>query len=231
VNASTPPPGGPADPSGAPDGQPSGLPAGAVPDRQPAVDLRRRSPLLDGFFRVEEAELRFERFSGGWSRPVQRMHLDRGRAAAVLLHHTGRRQFLLVAQFRFAAWTQGHGWLTEIVAGKIDDGETPEAAARREVEEETGYRPNALRSLGRCFTMPGGSSERIHLFYAPIDESRRVPDGGLAADPDEDLLPVWVDEADVLDGSACFRYPDAKTQIALLWYRSAALSGEAPVPA
>jgi hypothetical protein len=34
----------------------------------------------------------------------------------------------------------------------------------------------------------------------------------------------------VLDGSACFRYPDAKTQIALLWYRSAALSGETPVP-
>jgi ADP-ribose pyrophosphatase len=182
--------------------------------------------LLHGFFEVEEAELRFERFDGRMSQTVERMHLDRGRAAAVLLYHTEREQFLLVRQFRFAAWTKGQGWLTEIVAGKIDDGETPEQAAQREVEEETGYRIPQPQTLSVFFTMPGGSSERIHLFFAEIDETMRAENGGKSADADEDLLPVWVDAAEVRDGSACFRFPDAKTQVALNWWRAESMAGK-----
>ena len=111
------------------------------------------------------------------------------------------------------------------MAGKIDDGEAPADAAKREVEEETGYRVESVEALGRCFTMPGGSSERIHLFVAYITEQMQVVHPK-AADPDEDLRPVWVPLADVHDGSACFRFPDAKTQIALCWLRAAMLAGE-----
>lgn len=209
------------------------MPAKPSPDHTPnsgadhptRVHVHQRTPMLHGFFEVESAELQFERFDGSMSGTVERMHLDRGRAAATLLYHTERAQFLLVRQFRFAAWTKGHGWLTEIVAGKIDKGEEPATAALRETEEETGYRLKAVQPLSVFFTMPGGSSERIHLFFAEIDESMRAKNGGKSADADEDLQPVWVDAADVLDGSACFRFPDAKTQVALNWWRAEALAG------
>lgn len=204
--------------------RPKALPCAAM--KQPKqVEIVQRQAVLEGFFNVEKASLRFERYDGSMSAAVERMHLDRGQAAAVLLLHHERQEVLLVEQFRFAAWTKGDGWLTEIVAGKIDEGEAPEEAAKREVEEETGYRVHAVQSLGRCFTMPGGSSERIHLFVARIDERMRV-NNPQTADADEDLRPVWVPLAEVEDGSACFRFPDAKTQIALCWLRAALLAGE-----
>ena len=70
------------------------------------VDILERKSVLTGFFEVECASLRFEHYDGSMSREVDRMHLDRGQAAAVLLVHTEREAILLVEQFRFAAWTK-----------------------------------------------------------------------------------------------------------------------------
>ena len=51
-------------------------------------------------------------------------------------------------------------------AGKLDPGEEPEACARREVEEETGYRARDLEPLGWIWTSPGFTDERIWLYLA-----------------------------------------------------------------
>lgn len=200
------------------------------------VDLRDRKVLLDDWFRVERIELRFERYDGGMSPPLTRLHLDRGEAAAVLLYHVDKNAVLLVEQFRLAAWTKADrtadgpkpdadpvtacgGWLTEAVAGKIDPGEEPVAAALRECEEETGYRPASVEPVASFYTMPGASSEIIRLFYAEIDESMRVHDGGGVDDEHEDIRPVWVPRPEVESGEAVLRYPDAKTVVALQWLR------------
>ncbi|MCP3981730.1 MAG: NUDIX hydrolase [bacterium] len=69
---------------------------------------------------------------------------------------------LLVRQYRHAT----SGWILEVPAGKLDDGELPDACARREVEEETGYRPGKLVSMGWIWTTPGFTDEKIWLYAA-----------------------------------------------------------------
>ena len=69
---------------------------------------------------------------------------------------------LLIRQFRHAA----DGFIWEVPAGRLDPGETPEACARRELEEETGMRAAALERLTTIYTTPGFTDERIHLFLA-----------------------------------------------------------------
>ena len=69
---------------------------------------------------------------------------------------------LLIRQFRHAA----NGFIWEVPAGRLDAGETPDACARRELEEETGMRARTLEPLTTIYTTPGFTDERIHLFLA-----------------------------------------------------------------
>jgi len=69
-------------------------------------------------------------------------------------------EILLIRQYRYAA----NGYVYEIPAGRLDDGETPENCARRELREETGYSANQFRPLTTIYTTPGFTDERIHLF-------------------------------------------------------------------
>ncbi len=69
---------------------------------------------------------------------------------------------LLVRQFRLAA----NQVLTEIPAGTLNPNEAPTTCAERELQEETGYKPGKLESLGGIFVAPGYTTEYIHLFLA-----------------------------------------------------------------
>lgn len=69
---------------------------------------------------------------------------------------------VLLRQYRYA----GGGHLWEVPAGKLDDGEAPEACARRELEEEAGVRADEIRPLIPILTTPGFTDETIHLFVA-----------------------------------------------------------------
>jgi len=72
----------------------------------------------------------------------------------------GQPNIVLIRQYRYAA----DGFVWEVPAGKLDVGEAPEECARRELEEETGYRAGRLEHLGSIHTTPGFTDEVIHLF-------------------------------------------------------------------
>lgn len=55
---------------------------------------------------------------------------------------------------------------TELPAGKLEKGENPDLAAKRELEEETGYIANNWKSLGYIYTSPGFCDEKLHLYLA-----------------------------------------------------------------
>src|SRR5687768_3623180 len=69
---------------------------------------------------------------------------------------------LILRQYRYAA----SGTLWEIPAGVLQPGEEPLAAARRELEEETGAKAAKVEHLTTILTTPGFTDERIHLFWA-----------------------------------------------------------------
>ncbi len=77
---------------------------------------------------------------------------------------------VLIHQFRYAAG----GFLYEIPAGIPEEGEDWESCARRELEEETGFRGREFRALNQLFTTPGFTNEVIHFFLASELEAGQV---------------------------------------------------------
>ena len=71
-------------------------------------------------------------------------------------------RILLIQQYRYAA----RQYLWELVAGRIDRGETPKKAAARELIEETGFRAKRFRVFLDVFPTPGFLEERMFILLA-----------------------------------------------------------------
>jgi ADP-ribose pyrophosphatase len=186
------------------------------------VQSRRR--ILDDFLSVDEAEVSHETYAGGMSGPVRRLSMERGDSVALLLHEPGEGggEVILVEQFRFPTFGhEGGGWLQETVAGVIDDGEDAETALRREALEEVGYRVGALQHIATYFASPGGSSERICVYFATVRPEDRVDGhgGGLVAEH-EDIRILRVPLGAFFDGLERGAYRDSKVCVAGFWLRS-----------
>ncbi len=182
------------------------------------VEVFSERRLLDDFFRVDEARVSFERFDGSMTPPVRRLVFERGDSAAAVVFDRDANALLFTEQFRFPAYRKAGGWLLEIMAGMVDAGEMPEATLRRELAEELGYRAGTVESVATFFVSPGGSSERIHLFYAEVTAAMRAGTGGGIASEHEDIRIVRrsVDEARLALAEG--RFADAKTIIGVQWF-------------
>jgi len=66
------------------------------------------------------------------------------------------------------------GWELELPAGLLNDGENPQACAKRELAEETGYSANSWKKLGWLHTTPGISSQKAHVYLATGLKKGRV---------------------------------------------------------
>jgi ADP-ribose pyrophosphatase len=88
-----------------------------------------------------------------------------GSVAALPVLDDGR--IVLVRQYRYAV----ADFVWELPAGRKDPGETPEAGARRELEEEVGLQAGALEPILTFWTTPGFCDEVMHLFRATSLES------------------------------------------------------------
>lgn len=128
-----------------------------------------------------------------------------GAAAVVPVDESGA--VLLVRQYRYAAG----GWLLEVPAGKLDRSEAPERCAARELEEETGYRADALVPMGCIWTTPGFTDERIWLFLATGLERTQT-----AHQPDEVMTLERVPLTRAVEMAARGEIADAKSICALL---------------
>jgi ADP-ribose pyrophosphatase len=103
--------------------------------------------------------------------------------AAVLPIDPARDRVVLLRQVRAAAQlVGGRGDLVEIVAGRVEPGETPAEAACRECMEEIGVEPSALIELLGYLPSPGISDEQIMLFLGVVDSSKIGTAGGLPSE-------------------------------------------------
>ncbi|WP_019587772.1 NUDIX hydrolase [Deinococcus apachensis] len=127
--------------------------------------------------------VRLELLEGKWE--IVR-HAD---AVAILaLNDSG--EMLLVRQRRRAIGTS----TVEAPAGLIDAGETPEQAARRELQEEVGL-DGDMTLLTRFYSSPGFCDEELYIF-----EARNLRESRLPQDEDEEIEVVWMPPQAVLDG-------------------------------
>mgnify|MGYP001377414216 CR=1 FL=1 len=130
-----------------------------------------------------------------------------GAVAMVPVDAAGR--IVLVRQFRTAAGKA----LLELPAGTLDNGEAPEAAVQRELQEEIGYRAAQVRRLAGFFVAPGYSTEFIHVYLCEgLSESK------LDADDDEQIEVERYTLAEALAMIADGRICDAKSIVGLLAY-------------
>ena len=181
------------------------------------VDVLDRTVPHAGFLTVQRYRLRHRLFGGGWTPPLEREVCLRGSAAGVLPYDPERDALVLVEQFRMGPYAAGEPpWMIEIVAGFIEDGETPEAVAARECIEECGCPVSALMPITRYFPSPGGLAERVHLFCGRVDSRQAARVGGLAHDSEDirvQVVPWRVARGQVARGG----YANAATVIALQW--------------
>lgn len=129
--------------------------------------------------------------------------------SVVLLPRLADGRILLVRQYRHPVGRT----LWELVAGRIEPGETPRQAAERELVEETGYRAGRLRRLLEFYPSPGLLSERMIVFLA--EQLRRGP---AQPEADEKLLCRAFAPRELRQAIRRNRLRDGKTIAALLYY-------------
>ncbi len=159
--------------------------------------------------RGRKIQVGVDRSVGAGGQPIQRdVVLHPG--AVAILPLVDREHLCLLRNHRFILNEE----LWEIPAGTLEVGEAVEAAAVRELAEETGYRANRWSKALEFFPSPGILSERTHLFVAS-----ELTAGVMRPEADEQLEPhvvAWTQAlAWVRDGTI----RDAKTLIALLWWQ------------
>ncbi len=189
------------------------------------VEIRKQNRLFNDFFKIDEVVVAHERQDGTMSPDERRLVFERGDAAAVLLLNLDNKSVVLVDQFKVPTLigrlrddrTTTNGWITEPVAGMVEPNETPEATAIRETMEETGYQIRDLKLISMFFSSPGGTSERIFLYFAEVREADRVgKDGGI---DDEDIGVLRMPVAELFDRLAKGAIDDPKLTIAAYWLR------------
>lgn len=192
--------------------------------QQHKVEIRRQRRIFDDVFKIDEVIVSQRRNDGTAGREERRLVFERGDSVAVLLFDMDRRSAILTSQLRIPALVarrrdrpdSDDGWVTELVAGMIEPGETARQAAIREVREEAGYRIDNLEPIGTYLVSPGGTSERIFIFFAPVGDADRREE---AAGDAEGITLVQMPAAELFAALARGAIDDAKLAIAAYWLK------------
>jgi ADP-ribose pyrophosphatase len=196
--------------------------------RKRRVEIIQKSRTDFSFFHIEEAHLRYERYDGDMSAEIVRLNLQRGDAAAAIVHDPKADTVVMVEQFRYSTYEKGPGWLLEIPAGVVEAHKDADPAdtMRRELEEEIGYHVADLRYISTFYLSPGGSSERVFLYYASASPKDKHSAGGGLLIENEDLRVLVMNTANVFERMKSGQIQDAKSLIGLQWLQMYLLTGE-----
>lgn len=184
------------------------------------VDIQSEKRIFDDKFKVEEAMLQYERFDGQMSKTVRRLNFERGDSVAAVVFNRDIEKILLINEFRYSTYHKGPGWINEVVAGMRDEHEQPEEAMRREMKEEIGYSAGELTHIATFYVSPGGTSERIMLYYTEVGNADRTSQGGGLASENEDIKLVELSPQQAWQMLDAGEIIDAKTIIGLTWLRN-----------
>jgi ADP-ribose pyrophosphatase len=134
--------------------------------------------------------------------------------AVAIIAMTNENKILMVRQYRKAL----NRTIVEIPAGKLEKGEDPLECAKRELEEETGYKTDKLQHVISFYTSPGFADEIVHLYFTD-----KLEQGTVATDEDEfvELMELTIAEAEGLVQT--HEIYDAKTAYAVQFLKLKAM--------
>jgi ADP-ribose pyrophosphatase len=188
------------------------------------VKILEESREYDGFFKIDKAILKHEKFNGEMSGKITRYNFNRGDSVAAILYDEEKDSVILVKQFRYSAYlNDGPGWILEIVAGAIDKGRDIVSVAHAELMEEAGCQVDDLEFIYKFYVSPGGTSERVYLYFGKAHRRKGFGGGVKSENEDIQVIEIPLDKAIKMieTGDIC----DAKTIIALQWLELQKLKG------
>lgn len=185
--------------------------------RKRTARIKSVTPLATGFLKLNRYELEIETHAGGTQTGTWEV-MERGHSVAVLGYDPVRDAVVLVNEFRPGAFVAGdYPYTDNLVAGRIEPGESPLEAATREMQEEAGLdlRDAQLIHPG-AYVSSGGTSEKIALVAGTVDTGRA---GGIHgnADEREDILSVVLLAEDFIARARRCEITDFKTLLAAYW--------------
>ncbi|UCN00667.1 NUDIX domain-containing protein [Sulfurimonas sp. SWIR-19] len=120
-------------------------------------------------------------------------------SVAILLYHTQKDAFVLVKQLRATVLNknQNNGYMYELCAGIVDKECSNAQIAKEEILEECGYDVPVqnLEKISAFYTSVGISGTHQTLYYAEIDESMKVNDGGGLEEEEIEVIYIPLSEA------------------------------------
>ena len=177
-----------------------------------------KKKLYDGFFEMNEVVLQYKKYDGSWTDNIKRELFGGAQVAAVLPFDPIKKEIVLIQQFRIGTIFQTHdNYLNEIVAGNIDNGETPEKAAKRECFEETGCEIKKLLPIQSFFPAPGSSESFYHLFLGEIETFKGTKIMGMENE-NEDILVKSYKLDEVMKMIKEGKIINGLTLVALQWF-------------
>lgn len=174
------------------------------------VELISKKTRYKGFFRMNEYRFKHRLFKGGWSAEVKREVFERGHAGVLLAYDPKRDEVVLIEQIRIPAYeTSQTPWLLEVIAGMVEEGESPEEVVRREATEEAGITIGRCKPIVSYLSSPGGTSERMYVYVGEVDATTATGMHGLACENEDIRVHVvsreqayqWVEEG-IIDNAA-----------------------------
>ena len=186
--------------------------------RQLRAVIRSKTPLHEGFLRVYQYEFDVEKHGGGIRQTAWEM-MERGNAVAILGHDPIRDEVVLANEFRPGAIVAGdYPFLDNLVAGAIENGETAQQAAVREMQEEAGLvLSNPVLIHPGAYVSSGGTSEKISIVYGTVDTAHAGGVHGNATE-NEDILTVVLPAQVFIDRVRSGAINDLKTLVAGYWF-------------
>ncbi|MEL0553910.1 MULTISPECIES: NUDIX domain-containing protein [Enterobacteriaceae] len=152
----------------------------------PQVRHVQETLLSDNWYTLKKYTFELLRRDGRWQEQSREAY-DRGNGAVILLYNRAKQTVVLIRQFRFPVWINGHdGLLIEAAAGLLDNA-SPEERIIAEAEEETGFRVTRIEPVFTAYMSPGSVTEKLYFFIAEYTADDRCGEGGGLAAEGEDI--------------------------------------------